>query len=332
MSGKYAGTVDVSKATQLDELILGSTKSGYQNANLKSVSVGNNRLLRTINVANCPNLTGVLDLSSCVAIEDIEARGSGITSVSLSSGGNLKTMRLPSTITNLEVIDKPNLQSIELEGYSNVRIFNMQNTGSVNPLTLLGNCNNVERVRLMNLDCNTHLTAMEVLLKCKGMTADGLECPISQAVSGRINVTKCSLNKFNEYVEAFPLATITVGEIIDPLLVTFKDGDGNILAIAETVYGGTVVYPSNKIPTKTSTAQYNYVWNGWDRQLTGITSDCIINATFENVLRSYIIRLEKWRRCSTLMMLYLLKNFHMDPHQLNLYCHLVLITGVLLRR
>ena len=290
LSGKYAGTVDVSKATQLDELILGSTTTGYQNANLKSVSVGNNRLLRTINVANCPNLTGVLDLSSCVAIESIEARGSGITSVSLSSGGNLKTMRLPATITNLEVIDKPNLQTLELEGYSNVSIFNMQNTGSVNPLTLLGNCINVERVRLMNLDCNTHLTAMDVLQKCKGMTADGQECPISQAVSGRINITKCSLNKYNEYVAAFPLATITVDEIIDPLLVTFKDGDGNVLAIAETVYGGSVIYPSNTTPTKTSTAQYDYVWKGWDRQLSGITSDCVINATFDNILRSYTIR------------------------------------------
>lgn len=290
LSGKYAGTVDVSKATQLDELILGSTITGYQNANLKSVSVGNNRLLRTINVANCPNLTGVLDLSSCVAIESIEARGSGITSVSLSSGGNLKTMRLPATITNLEVIDKPNLQTLELEGYSNVSIFNMQNTGSVNPLTLLGNCVNVERVRLMNLDCNAHLTAMEVLLKCKGMTDDGLECPISQAVSGRINITKCSLNKYNEYVAAFPLATITVDEIIDPLLVTFKDGDGNVIAIGETVYGGSVIYPSNTPPTKTSTAQYNYVWKGWDRQLSGITSDCVITATFDSILRSYTIR------------------------------------------
>ena len=290
LSGKYAGTVDVSKATQLDELILGSTATGYQNANLKSVSVGNNRLLRSINVANCPNLTGVLDLSSCVAIESVEARGSGITSVSLSSGGNLKTMRLPATITNLEIIDKPNLNTLELEGYSNVKIFNMRNTGSVNPLSLLGNCVNVERVRLMNLDCSTHLTAMDVLLKCKGMTDDGQECPISQAVSGRINITKCSANKYNEYVAAFPLATITVSEIIDPLLVTFKDGDGNVLAIAETVYGGSVIYPSNTVPTKTSTAQYHYVWRGWDRQLSGITSDCVINATFDNILRSYTIR------------------------------------------
>ena len=290
LSGKYAGTVDVSKATQLDELILGSTTTGYQNANLKSVSVGNNRLLRTINVANCPNLTGVLDLSSCVAIESVEARGSGITSVSLSSGGNLKTMRLPATITNLEVIDKPNLQTLELEGYSNVRIFNMRNVGNVNPLTLLGNCVNVERVRLMNLDCNTHLTAMDILMRCKGMTDDGLECPISQAVSGKINVVKCSLNKFNEYVEAFPLATITVGEIIEPLLVTFKDGDGSVLAVVETLYGGSVIYPSNTIPSKASTAQYHYVWNGWDRQLSGITSDCVINAAFENILRSYTIR------------------------------------------
>lgn len=290
LSNKYAGTVDVSKATQLDELILGSTTTGYQNANLKSVSVGNNRLLRTINVANCPNLTGVLDLSSCVAIESVEARGSGITSVSLSSGGNLKSMRLPATITNLEIIDKPNLNTLELEGYSNVKIFNMQNAGRVNPLTLLGNCVNVERVRLMNLDCSTHLTAMDILMRCKGMTGDGLECPISQAVSGKINVIKCSINKYNEYVEAFPLATITVGEIIEPLLVTFKDGDGSVLAVAETLYGGTVIYPSNTIPTKASTAQYHYVWNGWDRQLSGITSDCVVNATFENILRSYTIR------------------------------------------
>ena len=290
LSGKYAGTVDVSKATQLDELILGSTATGYQNANLRSVSVGNNRLLRSINVANCPNLTGVLDLSSCVAIESVEARGSGITSVSLSTGGNLKTMRLPATITNLEVIDKPNLNTLELEGYSNVKIFNMQNAGSVNPLTLLGNCVNVERVRLMNLDCSTHLTSMDVLLKCKGMTDDGRECPISQAVSGRITITKCSVNKYNEYVAAFPLATITVSEIIDPLLVTFKDGDGNVLAVVETVYGGRVIYPSNTVPTKTSTAQYHYVWRGWDKQLSGITSDCVINATFNNILRSYTIR------------------------------------------
>ena len=290
LSGKYAGTVDVSKATQLDELILGSTTTGYQNANLKSVSVGNNRLLRTINVANCPNLTGVLDLSSCVAIESVEARGSGITSVSLSSGGNLKTMRLPATITNLEIIDKPNLNTLELEGYSNVKIFNMRNTGSVNPLSLLGNCVNVERVRLMNLDCNTHLTAMDILMKCKGMTDDGLECPISQAVSGKINVIKCSINKYNEYVAAFPLATITVGEIIEPLLVTFKDGDGSVLAVAETLYGGSVIYPSNTVPTKASTAQYHYVWRGWDRQLSGITSDCVVNATFDSILRSYTIR------------------------------------------
>ena len=290
LSGKYAGTVDVSKATQLDELILGSTTTGYQNANLKSVSVGNNRLLRTINVANCPNLTGVLDLSSCVAIESVEARGSGITSVSLSSGGNLKTMRLPATITNLEIIDKPNLNTLELEGYSNVRIFNMRNVGNVNPLTLLGSCVNVERVRLMNLDCSTHLTAMDILMRCKGMTDDGLECPISQAVSGKINVVKCSLNKFNEYVEAFPLATITVGEIIEPILVTFKDGDGSVLAVAETLYGGSVIYPSNTVPSKASTAQYHYVWNGWDRQLSGITSDCVVNATFDSILRSYTIR------------------------------------------
>lgn len=290
LSNKYAGTVDVSKATQIEELLLGSSATGYQNTNLKSVSVGNNRLLRKVNVVNCPNLTGVLDLSACVSIEEVHAQGSGITSVSLSSGGNLKILNLPDTITNLEILDKPNLQTLNLDGFNNVKVFNMKNTGNVNPLSILGNCTNVERVRLMNLNCNTSLNAMEILIRCKGMTEGGVECPIAQAVSGRITITKCSINQYNTYVAALPLASITVTEIIDPLIVTFLDGDDNVLYVAETVYGGTAIFPSNIIPTKTSTAQYHYTWRGWDRQLTGITSNTTIKATFDSNLRSYIIR------------------------------------------
>ena len=46
LSNKYAGTVDMSKATQLTELIIGSGVEGYKNENLHNVSVGNNKLLR----------------------------------------------------------------------------------------------------------------------------------------------------------------------------------------------------------------------------------------------------------------------------------------------
>ena len=290
LSNKYAGTVDVSKATQLDELILGSTASGYRNANLKSVSVGNNRLLRTVNVANCPNLTGVLDLSSCVAIESIEARGSSISSVSLSSGGNLEEMYLPGTITNLEIINKPKLHTLLLESFDNVTILNMRHCGNINPLSILGNCVNVERVRLMDLDCSTSYNTMEILIRSTGMTDDGTECPISQAVSGNIHIIKCSQNQYDNYRSTLPLATITVGEIVEPLTVIFKDGDGNSLCAVDAIYGGSVIYPLDTIPTKTSTAQYDYTWVGWDRPLTNITSDCIITATFTQTIRSYTVR------------------------------------------
>ena len=290
LSNKYAGTVDVSKATQLDELILGSTASGYRNANLKSVSVGNNRLLRTVNVANCPNLTGVLDLSSCVAIESIEARGSSISSVSLSSGGNLEEMYLPGTITNLEIINKPKLRTLLLESFDNVTILNMRHCGNINPLSILGNCVNVERVRLMDLDCTTSYSTMEILIRSTGMTDDGTECPISQAVSGNIHILKCSQNQYDNYRSTLPLTTITVGEIVEPLTVIFKDGDGNSLCAVDAIYGGSVIYPLDTIPTKTSTAQYDYTWAGWDRPLTNIISDCIITATFSRTVRSYTVR------------------------------------------
>ena len=35
----------------------------------------------------------------------------------------------------------------------------------------LGKCENVERVRLMNLNCNTHITAMDVFCICTKLAA-----------------------------------------------------------------------------------------------------------------------------------------------------------------
>mgnify|MGYP003299231639 CR=1 FL=1 len=43
-------------------------------------------------------------------------------------------------------------------------------------------------------------------------------------------------------------------------------------------------------PTKPSTAQYSYVWNGWDRDYTEINSPMDFYPTFESILRSYLVR------------------------------------------
>lgn len=50
LSPKYPGTVDLSKATNLTDVIIGNGTAGYRNPNLKSLSLGNNSLLKVLNI------------------------------------------------------------------------------------------------------------------------------------------------------------------------------------------------------------------------------------------------------------------------------------------
>lgn len=99
LSDKYVGTLDVSKATNLTELIVGSTAWGYSNQNLTALSVGNNNLLTKLNIANCSNLTQSVDLKGCPSIKEIEATRSRISGIELPDGGSLTYLSLPAVTT-----------------------------------------------------------------------------------------------------------------------------------------------------------------------------------------------------------------------------------------
>ena len=78
LSPKYPGTVDLSKATNLTDVIIGNGTAGYRNPNLKSLSLGNNSLLKVLNIQNCSfdaEHPQSLDLSNCLNIEEIYAKG-----------------------------------------------------------------------------------------------------------------------------------------------------------------------------------------------------------------------------------------------------------------
>ena len=74
-------TVKFGSATKLREVILGSNAEGYTNHKLTSVELGNNKLLDYLNVENCINLVKAIDLSNCVNLETVKAKGSSLTSL-----------------------------------------------------------------------------------------------------------------------------------------------------------------------------------------------------------------------------------------------------------
>lgn len=70
-------------------------------------------------------------------------------------------------------------------------------------------------------------------------------------------------------------------------LITFQNEDGSVIEAKEYEYGATPVAPAD--PTKEATAQYTYIFSGWDNTIVVVTGEATYKATFEATVNSYII-------------------------------------------
>ena len=68
--------------------------------------------------------------------------------------------------------------------------------------------------------------------------------------------------------------------------VTWEDIDGTVLATTTVGYGEMPVY-DGETPTKASTAQYEYTFNGWTPELQAVTGDVTYAATYSAAVRCY---------------------------------------------
>ncbi len=71
--------------------------------------------------------------------------------------------------------------------------------------------------------------------------------------------------------------------------VTFLNADGTELYQATVPEGGTAEY-GGETPVLPSTAQYDYVFDGWDGDLSDVTEDRTVKAKYKQTLRSYPVK------------------------------------------
>lgn len=246
LSALYVGTVDVSKATNITELIIGSAVSGYQNQNFNVLSLGNNAKLRKLDIQNCPNYTSSIDVSGCENIEEIYARGTGATSVNLAEGGALRVLQLPATITNLTIKNQTKLSTgLTLESWANVVALVIENCPRINVFavvkSILAGDNMLQRVRITGVNANeSDFTVLNQLSKLKGIGDNGEYTDIAY-LSGVYHVKSTTDAEMSSYKVLFPYLKITADTILKAYTITFviKSQYGNIKDATVAINGET---------------------------------------------------------------------------------------------
>ena len=245
LSGKYAGTIDMSRAVKLEELLIGSKIPGYKNTNLHSVTVKSNTLLRRINVENCPALTQPLDVSGCLSIEEIYAEGSGITGVTLPAGGNLRILKLPATVRSLRITNQERLtdEGFSIEGVNNLITLVVEKVG-FDVFAFLDRCmaanpQSLERIRLIDVQGTIFSTdSIFRLTEMGGIDANGQDIQ-KPVVTGKVHALGTYKQDYDILVDMLPELTITYDKMwvkfADPFVkqkcvsLYDKDKDGEIL-------------------------------------------------------------------------------------------------------
>lgn len=213
LSGKYAGTIDLSKAQRLTELKIGSDAVGYQNTNLHRLNIGANKMLRSIDIQGCSILTDPLEVSGCTNLESIKAKGSGISSVKLSDSGNIKFLHLPSTISNLTLKNQKYLtrDNLILEGTDNISTCILENMNHLDPISFIETLipKKLERCRLIGIDAEVENDGfLYRLSRIKGIDENGFDTERS-IVTGKIVIDEIYDTTAQLFRQWFPYLEIT---------------------------------------------------------------------------------------------------------------------------
>lgn len=243
LSALYPGSVDVSKMTRLKELIIGSTVEGYQNQNMTVLYVGNNRMLKLLNMANCPNYTQPIDVSGCDNLEELYAQGSATTAVLLPAAGNMRTMHLPETVTSLTMLNQINITDagLILDGVQNLSTIRWENTNKANVLSIIDRCfaldsMKLERVRLIGVDWTlSTLDPIIKLISLKGLDENGNNVD-KAIITGKCYVSVATDSQINKLKAAFPELTVTYGQLKPAPVTTFTFSSSQYKTIKNSAF------------------------------------------------------------------------------------------------
>lgn len=176
----YPNLINLSAASKLTKAIIGNNHPNYKNDVLKNISFSNNRLLKEVNLCNCTGLTSIIDFSLCPDIQYIYATGSKISGVQLPDSGFLKILQLPSTTSNITLVNQHYIEEFMCEGYDNITTIKIENSENIPIQDMLLGCDPsvLASVSIKNIEWNADSEdnlkiIIDKLIACNGSTIEG---------------------------------------------------------------------------------------------------------------------------------------------------------------
>ena len=298
LSACYIHDNDFSKASKLQKLIIGNNTSGYINSFLTTLNLGNNALLEELDVRNCPNLTGSINLSSCGNLVKFYAEGTAVTGVLFAANGKVSLAHLPDTVNSLTIKNLQYLTDLQLD-YSNLESLTIENS-SVDELAITrAAIDKLQTLRLTGI--NWTLADTTLLNKIIAMNSSYLSGSVY--VSGQIRNQELA-----RYAAAWNDLTVTYEpqNLVPQHLITYVNANDQRTVLYE-LYVDQGAQPPDPYatgaiarPTLESDEQYSYSFgtevdgeyqsgSGWDEITSVVLSARTVVAKYTKTPRTYTV-------------------------------------------
>lgn len=309
-------TLDISSATNLQHLDVSSKTS---NTTLAALTVGANRLLRTIDARNCNALgdtsltysTTAVDLSQCEQLEEAYFNGTSLSTVTLPEGGRLRTVYLPSSITTLNIENQKKISNIQIlnsEGEwdtSNLKTLIVSNVNTETQYIVLNIIKTLEDGSFLefhdfDIDIASKSELESLISKLFTLRSENSTDNSIPELSGTIHLTSgepISYEYYNKIVSTFKDVTLDC-EVTKT--VKFYNYNGTVLLDTQettenSASKGSVVYRGID-PTKPEIEKIYYSFDGWSYNIEGeLEEDALINIETNRVLYSHFKEIPIYR-------------------------------------
>ena len=208
-SDRLKNGLDLGKCTVLRELNLQSSGTGSTGWWL---NIGSCRQLRKVNLRNQAqaktgsNTSTELDFTNQTKLEELDARGTQVQSVTFAKGAPLTKASLPGTLTvlKLEYLGKLTTSGLTLENYGKVKTLVVDGCPGLNWETLLSRCTNTERIRVTDINREDDGTWLNKFMDMGGVDAEG-NATDTCALVGTVRLTSYIEDvKYEELKSHFP--------------------------------------------------------------------------------------------------------------------------------